>query len=140
MDYQPGDRQPLYPWKPGDWRTFVQADLVKQLLLPLSEAGQGYESWQVDTPAGMETIVLLADEQPLPPEFRRLPHLLTGFPQAARLPDPERVHWFECRDRDCLQKEKSRLSFTKAPVADPVYQIQTRLRETRSAPYVDPGR
>jgi hypothetical protein len=93
-----GAAQPLYPWRPGRWEPCPAADTVASLVLPPPAPGRP-RTWSIDTPGGVETLVLMARVTPLPEAVRaRLPELFSGFPRRAAVGEPGRGFWFECRD------------------------------------------
>lgn len=125
-----GTAQPLYPWEPGRWDVCPAREPIDRLLLPAPDAGGEYGTWTVNSPPGLETVVVMARESPLFNDFcARLPTILSGFPAKARASDAGRAAWFECRDHDVFQLEKARLNLNPVPVDDPIFQIQTRLRD-----------
>jgi hypothetical protein len=126
-----GLAQPLYPWVPGDWSRFAAVERpATRVSLPETPD----KAWPIKPgQPGMETIMLLARESPLPPEFD-LKHRLTGLPRPA-LQDPRSLVRFD--DWEMVQGEPSRErgpSFFEVDVKDPVLQAQTRLKE-RLAPH-----
>jgi len=63
-----GEASPVYPWLPGQWtQPAKKVARVMQLALP-EEADRGWE--MKDGPSGMETLLLLARNTPLPLEFK----------------------------------------------------------------------
>jgi hypothetical protein len=82
---------------------------------------------------GMETIMLLARESPLPPEFDVKPRL-SGLPRPV-LQDPRSLVRFD--DWVLVQREQSRErgpSFFEVDVEDPIVRTQALLKE-RLAPH-----
>lgn len=85
-----GEVVPLSPWngdevKVADVDAFTATPPVRQFSSP-SSAGMG---WQLDNCPGLETILLLVREQPLPPGFKLRP-LLGKVPRGG-LRDPREV-------------------------------------------------
>ena len=72
-----GRPSPVYPWTPGDWtsRRSLESPIDRLSLPP--EADEG---WPVRGPGGVETLLLLAREEPLPAEFQ-LGDRLSGLPR-----------------------------------------------------------
>jgi hypothetical protein len=86
----------LYPWKPGDWTSRRGPESpVDHLSLP----PEADEYWPVRGPGGVETLLLLAREEPLPGEFR-LDDRLSGLPR-----QPAEKHRFACFDNGRLVTE-----------------------------------
>ena len=72
-----GHVQPIHPWTQGDWGSLpAERSPTDRLSLP-ETADQG---WRVTAPYGTETLLLLARDEPLPPELD-LQGLLAGLPQ-----------------------------------------------------------
>jgi serine/threonine protein kinase len=91
-----GQASPLYPWKPGDWTSRRGPESpVDHLSLP----PEADEYWPVRGPGGVETLLLLAREEPLPGEFR-LDDRLSGLPR-----QPAEKHRFACFDNGRLVTE-----------------------------------
>jgi serine/threonine protein kinase len=86
-----GEVGPVYPWREGKWgRRPEQERPVQRLNLPENPG----EIWPIlPGPAGMETLVLLAREAPLPPEVDLAQALGELGPQP--LLDEMDVAWFE---------------------------------------------
>jgi hypothetical protein len=85
-----GVAAPLYPWKPGHWREPAEREGPTDRLSLPEVADQG---WPVTegTP-GMESLLLLARDTPLPREFD-LEKLLSGLP-LQRTQRPRALAWF----------------------------------------------
>jgi serine/threonine protein kinase len=89
-----GQVLPVYPWLEGEWDRPEKEEAVAKLRLPEHKGGWGY--WTLDPgPAGLETMVLLARETPLPAEVD-LKAALAGL-GAQKLAEEEgtSVAWFE---------------------------------------------
>jgi hypothetical protein len=128
-----GLAQPLYPWVPGDWsRLAVVERPASQVSLP----ARADKAWPIKPgQPGMETLMLLARESPLPPEFD-LRDRLTGLPRSAPQ-DPRTLVWFD--DWALVQREQSRErgpSFFEVDVKDPVVQTQALLKERLASHFV----
>jgi hypothetical protein len=120
-----GQAVPVYPWERGQWDNRPTVASITRLLLPTLTG-----TWSIDTPAGVETLVLMARETPLPERVsNEFPQMMTGFPRQATGPFPDRDHWFECRDVECLPGGGTKLNIDVEPIQDPIFQIQTLLRE-----------
>ncbi len=72
-----GRALPVYPWTPGDWAARRSPESpIDRLSLP-PEADEG---WPIRGPGGVETLLLLAREEPLPPGFQ-LRDYLSSLPR-----------------------------------------------------------
>ena len=72
-----GGALPVYPWTPGDWAARRSPESpIDRLSLP-PEADEG---WPIRGPGGVETLLLLAREEPLPPGFQ-LRDYLSSLPR-----------------------------------------------------------
>jgi hypothetical protein len=121
-----GKVSPIYPWKPGNWQV-RPADERPRDRLDLPE-GPSDNGWEVDEgPPGMETMVLLVRETPLPPTVD-LKRLLGPLP-AQRHQSTQAVVWFE--NGEVVRNETLRgfKSFDPTRIEDPVLQTQARLKE-----------
>ena len=85
-----GRASPVYPWKPGDWAG-LPAKQSPTARLSLPEAAD--EGWPIQGPGGMETLLLLAREEPLPQDVD-LAGLLAGLPRQPML-DENLLAWFD---------------------------------------------
>jgi hypothetical protein len=101
-------------------------------LLPLPDPVQGEQPWTLEGPAGVETVVLLADEgQPwtdLPALLSRGAGILPAAVPLGTLTDPQRGCWFTCRQEEFAVSEKKGVNLAAAPVRDPIFQIHSFLR------------
>ncbi len=85
-----GQASPIYPWEPGEWKGLpARQSPTDHLSLP--EAAD--EGWPIQGPGGMETLLLLARNEPLPPDVD-LAGLLAGFPRQPML-DERMLAWFD---------------------------------------------
>src|SRR5262249_36584151 len=130
-----GAAQPVYPWQPGDWTRCPAEEPVAHLLLPHPDASYG--TWPLHGPAGVDTLVLLARDTPLPGKVRaRLRGRLRGF--AGRgdlrvLPDPPREYWFTCRDEEAAVGTRAVGFGAFAPTGDALFQLHSGLRDQLGA-------
>jgi len=126
-----GAAWPVYPWTPGDW-TARPARETPQERLALPEAAD--EGWPMQGPRGMETLVLLARDVPLPADLR-LETLLAGLPRQP-CQDPQGILWFENGRPVAAAADPLRGPSFSEPlkIADPVLQTQELLRR-RLTPY-----
>jgi serine/threonine protein kinase len=123
-----GTGQPVYPWKPGDWNLRPKEERpIKKLSLP--EAID--EGWAIDGGPGMETLILLARDQPLDPSLP-IKNFFGSLP-AQRLQDARSLVWFDQGD---VSREQSRAPkfFEPSEIDDPILKTQRILTE-RLKPY-----
>jgi hypothetical protein len=126
-----GVAQPVYPWKPGDWSQLAAEDSpVTHVSLPANE-GKG---WPIKKGAsGMETLLLLARENPLDLDLKSQ---LGDLPRPA-FQDARSLVWFDdwalVRDGGAstapAQSHDRGPSFFEVDIKDPVLQTQGLLKE-----------
>jgi hypothetical protein len=131
-----GVPQPVYPWKPGKWvRPAGPEKPVDHVQLP--EVVDGVvKGWEVEGPPGMETLILLARESPLPPEVD-LRELFSGLPRQTEQ-TPRALVWFA--DWNLVPREdqhehehvRGPQFFNPQAIEDPVLQTETLLRQRLS--------
>jgi hypothetical protein len=115
---------PVYPWQPGKWARQAGA-AATEVLLPDSGS-----TWGIDSPAGVESVLLLVREEPLSPRLLdQLPGRLANCPCLEALPEPGRAVWFEFRPSDGEAAAKRRLDTEARPIEDPVWRLELFLRE-----------
>ena len=110
-----GKATPLFPWKNDDWQKRPEQE---EPLLEWVESGPLGES-----PSGIESLLLLAREDPLPRDVD-LAALFEGLPKQDRLPHPRARAWFENGE---LVQEKDR-GAVQIGRDDPVGRTQALLR------------
>jgi serine/threonine protein kinase len=127
-----GKAVPVYPWRPGHWEERpATEERMQRLSLPRDE-GKG---WTI-TPGvpGMDTLLLLVRDEPLPREYD-LAAKVSGLPrqQAQNL---QAAVWF--RNWKVLREEASRgaPNFNDQDLADPLLQTQLRLKERLEKDFV----
>jgi hypothetical protein len=118
---------PVYPWQQGSWGSRPRTDkAISKLRLPeqLTPEGElgGFEV--AEGQSGMETLVLLARETPLPREVD-LRRMLAGMP-VQRAQSLRSVVWFSNGQVDATGL-RSFKSFDPKRIDDPVLQTQARL-------------
>ena len=126
-----GRASPVYPWKPGAW-TGLPAKQSPTERLSLPEAAD--EGWPIEGPGGMETLLLLAREEPLPSAMD-VAGLLAGLPRQPMF-DENLLAWFDngslvTRDMDHLRG----LGFQQQGRIDDAVLKTQRLIQERLAPY-----
>lgn len=116
-----GRASPVYPWEKGQWTAPVHAARVEELELP--QVGKAFKIPEGES--GMETLLLLAREKPLPDELD-LPTLLADVP-SLELKEPQGVFEFD----DWRLKGLTRGDFdpTVFDAVDPVLRRNDILRE-----------
>jgi hypothetical protein len=122
---------PVYPWKGGKWPDRPEGERKRRRLsLPEESArGGGEGGWEVaEGPPGMETMVLLAREEPLPRALD-LAGLLGRLPPQ-RQQGRRSVVWFENGEVVVHEPERGFKSFDAKRIDDPVLQTQEVLRRT----------
>jgi hypothetical protein len=121
-----GKVAPVYPWRPGDWRNRPQQEQpIDHLSLP-PELDLG---WPMGGGAGMETIVLLARETPLPPTVD-LESAVAGL-QLQKLQSPDSLVEFEGGHpiTESMDHSRAPLFFDSQRIDDPLLQNQQLLEE-----------
>ena len=128
-----GEVLPVYPWEPGDWNKLPQQPKpVDTLRLPETAD----EGWPVTGAGGMETLMLLARESPLPPNFK-LRDLLGDLPQQS-MQSNRSIAWFAdgklvLKPQDG-SRERAPNFFNPQQIDDPVLRTQ-RLLQQRLSPH-----
>jgi hypothetical protein len=122
-----GKVAPIYPWTSDEWERPKVEEKCAELSLPQREApGGGVAGFPVEEgQPGMETLVLLARDTPLPTTLD-LPKLLEGVErQSAR--DLRAVVWFENGEVVKNDAVRGFKFFDPQKIDDPVLQAQGRL-------------
>jgi hypothetical protein len=120
-----GAAHPVYPWKPGDWTARISPERPT-VTLSLPERIDG--GWEIEGPAGMETLVLLAREEPLPLGIKII-DLFAGLPFQTLQSDQALVrldHGEVVNDRETT---RSPIFSEVKPLSDPVLRTQRMLTE-----------
>lgn len=118
-----GIAQPIYPWKPGNWNVVPQEQRpVQQISLP-KELDM---SWPLAGADGMESLVLLACDAPLPSDVD-LAVLFSGLPVQTMQQDKS-VVWF-INGQVVRDNPRSLQFFNMQRVDDPVLVTQATLAE-----------
>jgi serine/threonine protein kinase len=117
-----GKALPVYPWQNGEWTRRPSNELPrKDMALPSDPS----EYWLMeDGPAGMETVLLLARQSPLP-ETVSLQHLLREF-RTQTIPVQPGV-WRFVNGQRFGPKPRGPLLKKTATVTDPLLKFQWRL-------------
>jgi hypothetical protein len=126
-----GHVDPIYPWKPGDWTVRRPDEVpITRLSLPEEDPTGG---WEVSAgPPGMETLVLLGRDTPLPRDVD-LKALLAGLPPQKAQNNQSAV-WFENGEVVRDEAERGFSSFDTHRIDDPVLATQELLK-TRLGPF-----
>jgi serine/threonine protein kinase len=125
-----GKLSPVYPWAPGDWTERPADEVPIQSLSLPKDVEQG---WPMTGPAGMESLVLLARDSPLPSSID-LRDLLGQFP-VQRMHHPQALVWFHdgvmtMPDQDVVRGPKF---FDPQGLHDPLLQThQTVAKKLRA--------
>lgn len=123
-----GEVSPVYPWRPGDWKTRAAERPVDRLDLP-PELDRG---WPMGAGAGMQTLVLLARATQLPANVD-LEQLTKGLPpqtmqNASALVEIDGGHVVT----DEMERTRAPLFFNAQQIDDPVLRTQQLLNERLS--------
>ncbi len=117
-----GTVDPVYPWEPGDWNTRpVDEQPVGRLLRP----ADGFYPLKPSAP-GMETLVLLARETPLPQGVDLKAELGKVEPQT--LQKLESTVWFENGAVVTKEQGRSAVGWNERKIGDPVQATQGLIR------------
>lgn len=116
-----GSVEPIYPWSSGDWDTVPQAEMPKTTVHLPKDANQ---TWVMDEGTGMETLVLLLREKPLP-RNTRLESLIGKIPPQTYQSD-QAIIWFANGEID-FEGERGPKNFSAEKVNDPVLETQVKL-------------
>ena len=121
-----GKAFPVYPWRPGDWRNRPEREQpIEHLSLP-ADAAQG---WPMGGVRGMETILLLARDTPLPSGVD-LENAVAGL-QPQSLQNPDALVEFETGRPISESMDHSRAPqfFDAQRIDDPLLQNQQLIQE-----------
>jgi hypothetical protein len=120
-----GQVSPVYPWRPGRWEERPgEEEAVARIRRPAAE--DRYWSMKKGRP-GMETLLLLAREEPWPADVD-LPGLLNGLPEQT-LQNAAAAVWFENWRVVKDEPKRSPNFFDEQRPGDPVLQTQRLLQE-----------
>src|SRR5207248_3229723 len=125
-----GEAQPLYPWEGFDWDRRRDDRKVSSLTLPLPDADQPLGGWPIDTPSGIETLVLMVSEIPFRGDSAStVREWWRNFPSSKQLADLGRDYWFESKNPEVTRRRVStRLGPRPVPIDDPIYEIHSLFR------------
>jgi hypothetical protein len=123
-----GKATPIHPWRDQDWGK-RPADEAPQPALAIP-VGEGMAGPLGKSPSGVESILLLAREGPLPAgEDEKLVALFAGLPPQGALPDPRAAAWFENGELVRDQEGRGAIQIGRpAAVDDPVLRTRRLLR------------
>jgi hypothetical protein len=119
---------PLYPWAPGKWGTRpAEEKPVRDISLPKTKI-KGYEL--SGDQKGMETLLLLARETPLPLDDAALQKLFAGIGPQQPIQDQRSAVWFENGKVVEGDPHRKRDYFdTEVGLNDPVLRLQALIEE-----------
>ena len=124
---------PLYPWAPGNWQEKPKGEaFVQNVRLPADRKC----AWPIEGLDGMETVLLLARDTPLP-ESVNLRELLAGLPKQP-MQDTKALVWF-CNGEVVTKARdlhRGPQYWNPQRIDDPVYQTQ-RLIYEKLSPYFE---
>jgi hypothetical protein len=124
-----GEAVPQYPWRDYDWRKRPAGEIPRARWSFPEAEGKGAP---LDAgPPGVESILLLAREEPLPPGAdEALAGLFTGLPKQERLADARLAAWFENGELVTTEKDRGKIRFDQErEVGDMVLRTQALLRD-----------
>jgi hypothetical protein len=125
-----GEAQPLYPWARFDWTARRVEEKTLNVSLPALEGDGRRRAWPIDTPAGIETLVVLAGDSRLSgdaaQEFRGS---WSGFPTKKELPDRNQAFSITPTPSGRLGLKGGIKLGDPVPIDDPIHEIETLLRE-----------
>jgi hypothetical protein len=119
---------PVYPGEPGKWDTRPEQEKpVSRLELP-PRASLGYKI--VGDQVGMETLVMLVRDEPLPTGAESaLRRELSGLPAQRPVQNPLAAVWFENGRVVDHDPERLRAGFEVEDINDPVLRLQDLLTQ-----------
>jgi serine/threonine protein kinase len=121
-----GQVQPVFPWTPGRWETLAgkETPILRVNLPPEVDRG-----WPLAGPAGMETLMLLARETPIPPTLD-LKSSLADLPRQT-MQDAQAIVWFSDGNPVTVAMNKTRgpQFFDPQQIQDPVLITQRHIQE-----------
>jgi hypothetical protein len=123
-----GKATPMYPWRDGNWHDRPADErAVKRLALP---PGEGEAAPLDPSPSGVESILLLARDERLPPgEDDALAAIFRDLPKQDRLPDLRAAAWFEGGELVRNEEDRGPMQIGRAEgIDDPVLRTQGLLR------------
>lgn len=121
---------PLYPWKPNTWERPAEERAHMTVNLPENSTRDGQVGgWEVGDkdPPGMETLVLLVRESPLPRDFDLAKLLGNLHLPPQRMQNQLAAVWFEDGAVVLRPTTRSFKSFDPQRINDPVLQTQHQL-------------
>ena len=121
-----GKAIPVYPWTPGNWDDLPT---LQQPVARLSLPEAVDRGWPMEGAAGMETLLLLARDEPLSGELD-LASLFADLPQQ-QMQGPKSLVWFadgEVVDKNARTPRAPNF-FDPQQIDDPVLQTQQIIRD-----------
>ncbi|MEK7675078.1 MAG: hypothetical protein AAB676_04475 [Verrucomicrobiota bacterium] len=124
-----GQAHSLYPWQSLDFSGAVKDRPVSEVLrLPAAKKGAKRQTFFIDTPAGVETLVLLVRSRPMPAaELRSLKDLLSLPADGLAFGEAEYYRDFEWREADEAPGGQPKLGLAPWPVTDALDQFHQDL-------------
>lgn len=121
-----GQVSPVYPWRPGQWDERPPRESPQEAI---SLPEQLDEGWRIVGDPGMETLLLLARDAPLPPEVD-LSRLLTGL-KSQPMQDESALVEFEGGQvvTEAQEPDRGPQFFEAEQIDDPVLKTQQWLVE-----------
>lgn len=127
-----GEAHPLYPWVGFEWENHPETEKRLSLSLPFIKAAQDLIGWPIDTDAGIETVVVMADQIPLEgEEVMMFPDSWTAFPSDKTLSEKEEP--FEITLVKEGLGEDIKLGHSPVAINDPKLKTEVLLRERHSS-------
>jgi serine/threonine protein kinase len=123
-----GLARPVYPWRPGDWNLRPPEE---RTIVTLSLPEPIDEGWAIQGGPGMETLILVARDQPLDPSLP-IKDFFASLP-AQRLQNDRSLVWFDQGEVSRAQLREPKF-FEPSEINDPVLKTQRILTE-RLKPY-----
>ena len=121
-----GTISPVYPWVPGNW---TERPATENSVTAVSLPAAANKGWPLEGSSGMETLMLLGRDTPLPDEVDLAE--ISGVLPRQTFQDPRSIVWFD-EGRPIVVEDRAPQFFNAQTIDDPVLQTQhiltTRLR------------
>ncbi len=124
-----GEAKPCYPWRDFSWDKRPAENVIAELTLPQGAIDEGWE--MAEGVPGMETLLLLARETPLPADGEKeLRAALAELgPQPLQDGRTEAAVWFENGTVVTAETGRGPKSYEATRIDDPLLRTQALLRE-----------